>query len=252
MRQQPAALNYHNDSAFPPWHATNGHRGPAPATKSSRKSRSSRLGEAAPDRARRLPVTIQTQMKVLKFGGSSLGSPARVRDVGRIVLDAHRREPVVVVVSAFQGVTNQLVECARLAERGDAGVRGHPERPRETAPDGGRPPGAAAPRAGGGSRRGAAGGAARHHARHPSAAALSAAGARHRRELRRAAVRGHRGRASQPVASGGVRGLPAVRDRPTTSSPTRRSTSPGPTARSAPTSRSGARRPSTRERPFPS
>ena len=59
-------------------------------------------------------------MRVLKFGGSSLGSPTRVRDVGRIVLDAHRREPVVVVVSAFQGVTDQLVECARLAERGDA------------------------------------------------------------------------------------------------------------------------------------
>jgi aspartokinase/homoserine dehydrogenase 1 len=59
-------------------------------------------------------------MKVLKFGGSSLGTPARVREVGRIVIEAHRRESVVVVVSAFQGVTNQLLECARLAERGDA------------------------------------------------------------------------------------------------------------------------------------
>jgi aspartokinase/homoserine dehydrogenase 1 len=58
-------------------------------------------------------------MRVLKFGGSSLANPARVRDVGRIALEAHRREPIVVVVSAFQGVTNQLVECARLAERGD-------------------------------------------------------------------------------------------------------------------------------------
>ena len=60
-------------------------------------------------------------MKVLKFGGSSLANPARVRDVGRIALEASRLEPIVVVVSAFQGVTNQLVECARLAERGDAG-----------------------------------------------------------------------------------------------------------------------------------
>src|SRR5579862_4079936 len=58
-------------------------------------------------------------MKVLKFGGSSLGNPARVRDVGHIVLESDAREPVVVVVSAFQGVTNQLLECARLAERGD-------------------------------------------------------------------------------------------------------------------------------------
>ena len=56
-------------------------------------------------------------MKVLKFGGSSLSTPATIRDVGRILLDARRREPVIGVVSAFQGVTNQLIECARLAER---------------------------------------------------------------------------------------------------------------------------------------
>ena len=67
---------------------------------------------------RNLHDTI-TRMKVLKFGGSSLGSPARVREVGRIVLESDSHEPAVVVVSAFQGVTNQLVECARLAERGD-------------------------------------------------------------------------------------------------------------------------------------
>src|SRR6185503_17224401 len=60
-------------------------------------------------------------MKILKFGGSSLSTPATIRDVGRILLDARRREPVIGVVSAFQGVTNQLLECARLAERADAG-----------------------------------------------------------------------------------------------------------------------------------
>src|SRR5579862_9615343 len=59
-------------------------------------------------------------MRILKFGGSSLASPDRVRDVVRIVLDEAVREPVIVVVSAFQGVTNDLLECARLAERGDA------------------------------------------------------------------------------------------------------------------------------------
>src|SRR6202140_3048171 len=59
-------------------------------------------------------------MRVLKFGGSSLATPHRIRAVGRIVLDTHRRESTVVVVSAFQGVTNELVECARLAERGDS------------------------------------------------------------------------------------------------------------------------------------
>jgi len=57
-------------------------------------------------------------MKVLKFGGSSLSTPQRLRQVARIIRDASTRERVVVVVSAFQDVTNQLLECARLAETG--------------------------------------------------------------------------------------------------------------------------------------
>jgi aspartokinase/homoserine dehydrogenase 1 len=60
-------------------------------------------------------------MKILKFGGSSLSTPATIRDVGRILLDARRGAPVIGVVSAFQGITNQLIECARLAERADGG-----------------------------------------------------------------------------------------------------------------------------------
>jgi len=59
-------------------------------------------------------------MRVLKFGGSSLATPGRIRDVVTIVLDEARREAPIVVVSAFQGITNQLIDCARLAERGDA------------------------------------------------------------------------------------------------------------------------------------
>ena len=58
-------------------------------------------------------------MRILKFGGSSLATPATIRAVGAIVMDARRQEPAIVVVSAFQGVTNQLLECARLAESGD-------------------------------------------------------------------------------------------------------------------------------------
>jgi aspartokinase/homoserine dehydrogenase 1 len=57
--------------------------------------------------------------KILKFGGSSVANPERIREVASIVLDAAKKERVVVVVSAFQGVTNQLIECARLAEVGD-------------------------------------------------------------------------------------------------------------------------------------
>ncbi len=61
-------------------------------------------------------------MRVLTFGGSSLATPDRIRDVARIVLDEAKRRPIIVVVSAFQGITKQLLECARLAERGDAGA----------------------------------------------------------------------------------------------------------------------------------
>src|SRR5881397_1311225 len=58
-------------------------------------------------------------MRVLKFGGSSLATPDRIKDVGRIVLNTVNGTSAVIVVSAFQGVTNQLLDCARLAERRD-------------------------------------------------------------------------------------------------------------------------------------
>jgi aspartokinase/homoserine dehydrogenase 1 len=58
-------------------------------------------------------------MKILKFGGSSLATPGAIRAVGAIVAEARRNEPVLVVVSAFRGITDQLLECARMAERGD-------------------------------------------------------------------------------------------------------------------------------------
>lgn len=57
-------------------------------------------------------------MKIVKFGGSSVANPERVRAVAHIVLTASKKDNVAVVVSAFQGVTNQLLECARLAEAG--------------------------------------------------------------------------------------------------------------------------------------
>jgi len=55
----------------------------------------------------------------MKFGGSSVASPERIRQVAEIVRLREKTEDVVVVVSAFQGVTNQLLECAALAERGN-------------------------------------------------------------------------------------------------------------------------------------
>ena len=58
-------------------------------------------------------------MKVLKFGGSSLATTSRIRAVAEIVREEARGKPLVMVVSAFQGVTNQLLECASLAARSD-------------------------------------------------------------------------------------------------------------------------------------
>jgi len=58
-------------------------------------------------------------MKVLKFGGSSLATTIRVREVVRIVLQEAKRAPVIVVVSAFQGVTNELLKCASMAAKAD-------------------------------------------------------------------------------------------------------------------------------------
>src|SRR5579859_1262653 len=59
-------------------------------------------------------------IRILKFGGSSVATPDRIISVGRIVLDAAATSPGVIVVSAFQGVTNDLLECARQAERRSA------------------------------------------------------------------------------------------------------------------------------------
>src|SRR6266404_5326355 len=60
-------------------------------------------------------------LRVLKFGGSSLATPDCIRAVGRIVRNTLNGTPAVIVVSAFQGVTDQLLDCAGLAERRDPG-----------------------------------------------------------------------------------------------------------------------------------
>ncbi|MGD0337996.1 MAG: bifunctional aspartate kinase/homoserine dehydrogenase I [Bacteroidota bacterium] len=58
-------------------------------------------------------------MKILKFGGSSVSNAERIREVTRIILESAKKEPSIIVVSAFQGITNQLLECAALAEAGN-------------------------------------------------------------------------------------------------------------------------------------
>ncbi len=57
-------------------------------------------------------------MKVLKFGGSSVASPARIRSVIEII-KPYLEGKVAVVFSAFGGVTDELIEISKLALAGD-------------------------------------------------------------------------------------------------------------------------------------
>ncbi len=56
-------------------------------------------------------------MKVLKFGGSSVGSPEGLKNLKRIVCNADEK-PVVVVVSAISGMTDLLIKTSKLAVEG--------------------------------------------------------------------------------------------------------------------------------------
>ncbi len=57
-------------------------------------------------------------MKVLKFGGTSVGSVESVLKVKDIV--EAQQEPVIVVVSALGGITDQLIKTSQMAVEGDS------------------------------------------------------------------------------------------------------------------------------------
>ena len=57
-------------------------------------------------------------MILMKFGGTSVGSPDRIRGVLRLVQETAAKDRVIVVVSAFGGVTNALIETAQKALTG--------------------------------------------------------------------------------------------------------------------------------------
>lgn len=55
-------------------------------------------------------------MKVLKFGGTSVGTPERMREVAKLIA---MNIPVIVVLSAVSGTTNKLVLLASLLAEGN-------------------------------------------------------------------------------------------------------------------------------------
>ncbi|MCD8385497.1 MAG: bifunctional aspartate kinase/homoserine dehydrogenase I [Bacteroidales bacterium] len=62
-------------------------------------------------------------MKVLKFGGTSVGSVKSILSLKRIVEKEAKNQPVIVVVSALGGITDKLLATARLALKGDKRYR---------------------------------------------------------------------------------------------------------------------------------
>lgn len=56
-------------------------------------------------------------MKVLKFGGTSVGSPESILSLKKIV--EAEKQPVIVVVSALGGITDKLINTARMAQKGN-------------------------------------------------------------------------------------------------------------------------------------
>ena len=62
-------------------------------------------------------------MKVLKFGGTSVGSVKSILSLKKIVEAEARTQPVVVVVSALNGITDKLIATSQMAKNGDEHYR---------------------------------------------------------------------------------------------------------------------------------
>jgi aspartate kinase len=56
-------------------------------------------------------------MKIMKFGGTSVGKPERMHHIAGLV--TKETEPTIVVLSALSGTTNALVEIGELIAKGD-------------------------------------------------------------------------------------------------------------------------------------
>ena len=58
-------------------------------------------------------------MKIMKFGGSSVGTPESMQQVVNIIEDSVQKEQTIVVVSALGGVTDLLIDMAATASKGE-------------------------------------------------------------------------------------------------------------------------------------
>ena len=62
-------------------------------------------------------------MKVMKFGGTSVGSVKSILSLKKIVEAEARTQPVIVVVSALNGITDKLIAMSQMAKQGDERYR---------------------------------------------------------------------------------------------------------------------------------
>src|SRR3982750_2301816 len=65
---------------------------------------------------------FSTNLLVMKFGGTSMGSAERMRVAAGIIAEHSKTRPVAVVVSAMSKITDLLLETLRRAELGDRAV----------------------------------------------------------------------------------------------------------------------------------
>jgi bifunctional aspartokinase / homoserine dehydrogenase 1 len=67
-------------------------------------------------------MTTRKQLRVMKFGGTSVGDAKCIRSVVEIITEAARQGPVVAVVSAMSGVTDFLIRAAHRSATGQTSV----------------------------------------------------------------------------------------------------------------------------------
>jgi aspartokinase/homoserine dehydrogenase 1 len=67
----------------------------------------------------RLSNAVKKPLRIMKFGGTSVGDASAIQKVVEIIRGASSDGDLVVVVSAMSGVTNRLIEAATQAEAGN-------------------------------------------------------------------------------------------------------------------------------------
>jgi aspartokinase/homoserine dehydrogenase 1 len=60
------------------------------------------------------------KIKILKFGGSSIANVTRINTITDIILNQNNDTKIAVVLSAFGGVTNKLLDLSKSAAKGDS------------------------------------------------------------------------------------------------------------------------------------